>query len=203
MQAAKKQTLALALALSALAMTSAACTKSGAPIARAPRTDVASVSLSKQSAEAHAKLRGTWTVDLSSDELRLLSIARLALAEGNRDKDLEALSPTKGERDFYENLVSLSQAFDPRVDALEKQCKDAELTVIVTEDQVKFRHPGDTTEKSATFWIEAEQGKELTIRMREADDAPVQKLIVTLVDDDTIMVKRETDEKATRFIRKR
>lgn len=187
----------------ALMMGAFGCAGTAAPLARAPRTEAASVSsVRAPRAEAMAVLRGTWVVSLSPEEARVVQILRLAFAPGDTQDSLLALRPTQGERDLYNTVVSLLQGFDPRAEELEQRLKDADLVVTVSEDQVAFAHAGEVRGKVATFWVESEQGKELTVRLREGDEGPTSRLDITIVDDDTMLAKREGDPRPARLVRK-
>jgi hypothetical protein len=145
----------------------------------------------------HQRLVGTWEVELEDREARLARIARLALADGNKDKELEAMKPTPEEIEVYDGIVSMVMAADPRVERIEKQVKDSEMLVTITPDAVRFGPA------KATYVVEKSSGREVTLRANLEGKGEPEKVDVSFVDEDTITVKRESEPKPHKLVRKK
>src|SRR5437016_6266470 len=100
---------------------------------------------------AQQRLMGTWAIELTPHEARLLEIAKLALDDADHRADLAKLNPTEDEKRLYDDIVTLSSMFDPRLEQIERKVKRATMRLVVTQERVEVTSGDETLDVDATY----------------------------------------------------
>jgi hypothetical protein len=191
--------LALALVY-ALGIVSVGCAR---PDSRA-RAQTATVTTLPQT-KAPQRLMGTWAIELSPNEDRLLQIAKLALDEADRRPELAKMNPTDEERSLYEDIVTLSSTFDPRLEQIERRVKLAGTRIVITPESVDFDSGNAATggsDQQSRYAVESEGPEQLVLRVLR-EGAEHELVTVQFVDDDTIAITLASQKESRRFVRRK
>lgn len=189
--------LIVSLACSGLVGSSTGC---AAAAPRAPAQQALTVST-----KAPQKLMGTWAIELSPNESRLLQIAKLALDDADRRPELARMNPTADERRVYEDIVTLSSTFDPRLEQIERKVKLAASRITITPESVEFDSGDaalDKPDQQARYAVESEGPEQLVLRVLR-EGAEHELVTVRFVDEDTIAITLASEKEPRRFVRRK
>ena len=152
--------------------------------------------------KAQQRLMGTWAIELTPKEVRLVQIVKLALDDADRRPELAKMNATADERSLYEDVVTLSSTFDPRLEQIERKMKRADARLVVTPESVAFDSGDDTLDKEARYAVESENAEELVLRVVH-DGARHELVTVRFVDENTIAITLASEREPRRFVRRR
>ena len=173
-----------------------------ASAARASHAPSAIVAPVAPASKAQQRLMGTWAIELTPKEVRLVQIVKLALDDADRRPELAKMNATAEERNLYEDVVTLSSTFDPRLEQIERKMKRANTRLVVTPESVEFDSGDDTLDKDARYAVESENAEELVLRV--VHDAAAHELVtVRFVDENTIAITLASENEPRRFVRRK
>jgi hypothetical protein len=155
--------------------------------------------------KAPQRLMGTWAIELSPNEDRLLQIAKLALDDADRRSELAKMNPTDEERSLYEDIVTLSSTFDPRLEQIERRVKLAGTRIIITPESVDFDSGNAATggsDQQSRYAVESEGPEQLVLRVLR-EGAEHELVTVQFVDEDTIAITLASQKESRRFVRRK